>query len=108
MSRVAVVLVASLICVNCRPAVSGDAVEQCNQNANANSNCAQFREMQNRQAAGIAAPFTILGAAAAGAAGSGDSQGCCSRHGGIASCDFSIERIQCSDGEYSPTCRCSK
>ncbi len=36
------------------------------------------------------------------------SQGCCSRHGGIARCDESQGRYVCNDGTYSPSCNCER
>lgn len=32
--------------------------------------------------------------------------GCCSRHGGVASCDSDVGRLVCRDGSYSPSCGC--
>jgi hypothetical protein len=34
--------------------------------------------------------------------------GCCSHHGGVASCDNSAGRQVCNDGTYSPSCTCSQ
>ena len=33
--------------------------------------------------------------------------GCCSWHGGVASCDGSVGRLVCRDGTYSPSCGCA-
>lgn len=33
-------------------------------------------------------------------------RGCCSHHGGVASCDSSVGELVCQDGSYSPTCTC--
>ena len=33
-------------------------------------------------------------------------RGCCSWHGGVASCDFNVGRQVCRDGTYSPSCIC--
>jgi len=35
-------------------------------------------------------------------------KGCCSWHGGVASCDSSVGRLICNDGTYSPSCTCEK
>lgn len=35
-----------------------------------------------------------------------NSKGCCSRHGGIASCNTSTGMQMCKDGSSSPTCKC--
>lgn len=33
--------------------------------------------------------------------------GCCSHHGGVASCDDTVGRLMCRDGTYSPSCGCA-
>jgi hypothetical protein len=35
------------------------------------------------------------------------SRGCCSRHGGVASCDASTGFYVCKDGVRSPSCKCT-
>jgi len=33
--------------------------------------------------------------------------GCCSHHGGVASCDYASGRVLCKDGVVSPSCPCA-
>lgn len=35
-------------------------------------------------------------------------RGCCSWHGGVASCDTHVGRLICRDGTYSPSCLCER
>ncbi len=35
-------------------------------------------------------------------------RGCCSWHGGVASCDTNLGRQICRDGTYSPSCTCER